>query len=146
MKENVLINIRGTQFDGEQEETIETLYSGKYRHVGSSDVFMYEEIIMDDNPNDQKKAKNILKVTENQITLSKKGIVETEMIFNTNKSHHGYYATPFGMFNMDIHTKKLQINHDSSEKEDSLSLSIQYSLSLNGQEVSKCRLEMKITG
>lgn len=140
MKETVLVTIQGTQRDGETEETIETIHQGKHRVMAGKNIVLYEEIHLDEAQSSTTITKNIMKIEEDSLSLTKKGLIHTKMIFRKDFTHHGFYQTPFGIFDMTIHTTDLQI----TRQPDHYRLKIQYSLSLNKQHVSDCYLKIQI--
>lgn len=142
MKSDVLVTIRGKQSDGVQQDTIETIQSGHYRHVGISDVVSYEETVLDEQAEPTISNRNLLKIQPDLVILNKRGLVQTKMEFAEGQSFHGFYQTPYGVFDMVIQTNKLSVD----KEEHKMTLHIQYRLELNGEFISDCELEIHIQG
>lgn len=140
MKNTVLVTIRGEQSDGVQTDKLETIQSGLYRHVGSKDVISYEEMVVDDPGDSTASTRNILKIQPDIVTLSKKGLIQTEMEFVPGQSFHGFYQTPYGVFDMIIQTKKLDIHKEDTR----ISIYLHYNLELNGEFIAECKLDIII--
>lgn len=139
MTNNVLITIRGTQVIDGESETIETVQPGTYRSLPDMEVILYEEIASNEDGHINT-TKNIMKIQDSQITVVKKGATQTEMHFEKGSTYHGFYKTPYGVFDMVIHTSTLNI----VQTEKRMDLTIQYALELNGMAVSDCTMDIRI--
>lgn len=140
MKSDVLITIVGKQSDGIQQDSIETIQGGLYRHVGDSDIVSYEEIIADEQTAETASTRNLLKIQPDFVTLTKRGLVHTKMEFAVGQPFHGFYQMPYGVFDMVIQTKKITLQ----KEEDKIKLYIQYRLELNGEFLSDSELDIRI--
>lgn len=140
MKENVLITINSTQTTDGEAESLETIYPGKHRSLPDSNVILYQEVLPDDTGNATSLNKNKMKIGEHSLILTKKGTIDTEMIFDPGKTHRGFYKTPYGVFAMAIHTSCLEIQKTN----DNIHILIQYTLELNGMHVSDCTMNIMI--
>ncbi len=140
MTENVLITIHSTQVTDDETETLEMTYPGKHRSLPEADVILYEEILPDDTGNAGNRTKNKMKIEDHTVRLTKKGILETEMFFEEGNVHQGFYKTPYGVFDMVIHTSQLEIQKTN----DSIDIVNQYALELNGTHVSDCIMHIRI--
>lgn len=140
MTNDIRITIRGTQAVDGESETIETVQSGTYRSLPDMDVVMYEEIAVAEEGAPISMTKNIIKIQPDQIVVIKKGAAQTEMHFVKGECYHGFYQTPYGVFDMVIRTSALDI----TQTEKRMDLTIQYALELNGMAVSDCTMEIQI--
>lgn len=140
MENTVVITIRAEQSNGIQTDTLETIQSGLYRHISDKDIVSYEEMVLDEAEGSTAGTRNILKIQSDFVTLSKKGAVQTEMEFVSGQSFHGFYQTPYGVFDMVIQTKKLIVNKDESQ----VHVFLHYDLELNGEFISECKLNITI--
>ena len=136
MKENVIITIKSTQYDGEQSDTIETLHHGTHKIVAGNTVFYYEEILPDETGTPVTASKNILKLSGDTICVTKQGLVNTTMKFATGYVHQDAYHTPYGSFDMTLHSSSVQ----QTLTEDRIVLDINYSLELNGNYIADCKM------
>lgn len=139
-KQEIAITIKGTQQDI-TEESIENTYTGQCTLLSDCHIIQYEEYL-DEEAGSHSACRNLVRIDEHSIRITKKGAVNTKMHFKQGKKHFGVYQTPFGNFDMIIETKQLSIQHKDSE----IHADITYSLSLNRCPASQCRIQMKITG
>lgn len=140
MKENVIIKIHSTQYADGEESTIESTASGKYHAFPDMHSILYEEKAPDGDNENTVLSKNIMKIQEDKLTLIKKGLIDTEMVFQDGYTHLGAYQTPYGTFDMRIHTKELYILLSPEQ----INISIRYALEFNGEHVSDCRMTICI--
>lgn len=134
----VEITIKSTQTDI-SDESMETMYIGDYRQFAEKHIITYEEYFENEGAFPAKN-KNLMKIEKNCIQITKKGAITTQMYFEPDKKHFGSYQTPFGNFDMTIHTERLTVQETSQ----TVTADIVYHLSLNGSPVSKCNIQMKI--
>lgn len=140
MNENVQIKIRSTQYADHEESVIESSSFGKYHAFSDMQSVLYEENSLDKNNQDTVISKNIMKIQKDRFTITKKGMIKTEMRFQTGSVYNGLYQTPYGVFNMTIHTKHLHILSTTEQ----ISISIDYALELNGQYASDNHMSIEI--
>ena len=134
----VQITIKSTQTDI-SDESMESTYTGNYRQLAGKHIVTYEEYFESEGTFPAKNT-NLMKIEKNSIQITKKGAITTQMYFASDKKHSGSYQTPFGNFDMTIHTEYLTVQ----ETNQTVTADIVYHLSLNGSPVSKCNIHMKI--
>lgn len=134
----VQITIESIQHDI-SEEVMKTVYSGNYRNVNQKHLISYEEYFEDEG-NPPSKNTNLIKITKDSVYINKKGVLNTQMHFEAGKTHSGKYQTPFGCFDMLIHTEQLTI----TTTKEAIIADIVYSLSLNQSPISRCTIQMRI--
>ena len=132
----VKVTIKSTQHDIENTAT-ETSYSGHYAYKDGVHLLSYEE---SDSDSPEIIVKNLYKIYEDTLQLSKSGAITTKMLFDTKIRHQNVYRTPLGSFPLMLHTK--QINIDASE--DALTVFLNYDLFMNQNFISNCTIEMTI--
>lgn len=136
----IKITIKGTQHDI-LEETTENTYTGQYTYLSDTHIIKYNEYLEEENTVPAVN-KNLVKINDTSIHITKKGAVNTQMHFEQGKKHYDVYQTPFGDFNMMIDTEQVTVQ----KNKDILDVTIVYSLSLNHCPVSKCTIQMQISG
>ena len=87
-----------------------------------------------------KPSKTRIKWKENQLELVRQGAVGTHMIFEENQIHVTDYATPYGSLLLGVNTKTVKVE----EKEDIISILVEYRLELDGEVLSQNRLKIGI--
>ena len=137
MTKEVLVAIRGLQFDDADEETnIETVNVAEYYEKGNSRYVIYEEV----EEGTAESTKNIIKFKDNVMELTKKGLVNVHMVFEENQKNMTNYATPFGDILIGIDTADIKIEEASDE----INVSVGYTLEANYEHLADCRIEMSI--
>lgn len=141
MTKDVLINISGLQVDVNEvegdDEPIEVLSSGSYFFKDGKHYLFFEEV-----------AEGIPGVTKTQIKLigkeclevTKKGVSNTHMIFDTKRKNHSYYETPYGQFHLDVFTKNIMVD----ETEDNINIKVEYMLDVNYEPLAECTIRINV--
>lgn len=82
MTKDVVISVRGLQvMDNESSEDIETVQQGEYFERNGSIFLLYDEYYEGfDEP-----VKNVMKIRGNEMTLTKRGIINVQMNFEAGK-------------------------------------------------------------
>lgn len=140
MNNNVLVTVRGLQHEIDDKEGIQTKQTGNYRMVAGKHVISYKEYFRDENTGEDATISNLLKISNDTVTLTKRGATNTEMTFKEGKTHTGFYETPFGSMQMRLDTTRVDINEDN----DKIEISIDYGLDMNYSHVSDCTINMVI--
>ena len=84
MTKDVVISVRGLQvMDNESAEDIETVQQGEYFERNGSIFLLYDEYYEGfDEP-----VKNVMKIRGNEMTLTKRGIINVQMNFEAGKKN-----------------------------------------------------------
>ena len=139
MKKEVLVTIRGMQFTKQEEgdlEPIEVIMAGDYYKKNNNHYVIYDEIIEGFDGT----TKNIIKLQQNCVDIIKKGVANVHMTFEKNKKNVTCYDTPYGSLMLGINAKKIDIQ----EKEDDISVRVDYALELNYEHLANCNIKMAI--
>lgn len=141
MKEKVYINIKGLHFtpendEDEQEEAIEVINVGKYSIINGKEYIKYDEVVEGESG----KCTSIIKIDGDTVEITKKGPVTAHMSFVKNKKTMTFYETPFGNLYLGIFARDIDI----ARSEDKINISIDYSLELNYELVSDCKVDIEI--
>ncbi len=137
MTKDVLLAIKGLQFDGSEEDTeIETVTSAEYYKKNNSHYVIYEEAF----EGFEGTTKNILKFKDNSLDLTKKGLVNVHMIFEENKKNMTNYSTPYGDILIGIDASKIRMQ----EEEEKIHLDVEYALEINYEHLADCHISIGI--
>ena len=137
MTKDVLLAIKGLQFDGSEEDTeIETVTSAEYYKKNNSHYVIYEEVF----EGFEGTTKNILKFKDNSLDLTKKGLVNVHMIFEENKKNMTNYSTPYGDILIGIDASKIRMQ----EEEEKIHLDVEYALEINYEHLADCHISIGI--
>ena len=142
MTKEVLITIQGLQFDAEAQndeelDKIESIYPGEYYMRSGSHYILYEELMEEEvTP-----IKNVIKLRDKEFTLTKKGIINTQMVFTEGKKNMTSYVTPFGNIMIALDTEKIVVE----ETDEELKIHIDYGLEANYQYIADCHITVTVT-
>lgn len=137
MKKDVTIKIKGVQkySEGERVETV-TEAAGEYYFRNGGHFVRFEE----EAEGFTETSKCLLKVRGDIIEMTKKGLVDSHMIFEKDKLHTTNYKTPFGMIVMGVETKHIQV----LEEENALAVKIEYALQAQGEHMADCSIRIMV--
>lgn len=135
---HVTLTITGTQTDEDRESaTITDKVTGEYFERGNTTYLLYDE----KDPDDGTITKNMLKLSGNILSLSKKGTVVSNMTWEKGKTILSDHASPFGKLYFLVETKELQVK----DNEQYLQLAIDYRLTLeDGTPISDNQLHIVV--
>ena len=89
----------------------------------------------------EKKARCLIKIENDKIEVSKKGAINSHLIFNKNEKTDTLYDTPYGSLSLGVVTKEMDIKRT----EDTINIEIEYSLEYNYNKLSDNRICIEIT-
>lgn len=138
MTKEVLVKISGLQFAGEMEnEPAEVITTGDYYKRNGKHYILYDEI-MEGFP---EPTKNIIKLDEDMLDITKKGTTNVHMMFEKNRKNVTYYYTPYGSLLIGIDAKKVEVQ----EGEHNIDVKVDYALEVNYEHLADCSITMNIT-
>lgn len=137
MTKDVLISIAGLQFElNSEEEKIEVITAGDYYQKNGKHYVLYDEVM----EGFEGTTKNIIKISEDTLDITKKGINNVHMIFEKNRKNVTYYNTPFGSILVGIAAK----NVDVKETNENIDVIVNYGLEVNYEHLADCTITMNI--
>lgn len=135
MSKKAIISICSTQDIGEKEK-IEVVTVGEFSINGDEFIATYDETEI----SGMEGTKTTLKIKGDKVVLHREGTTSTKMEFQKDNTQVALYNTPYGMLELKISTKEL----DLDVNENGGNISIKYHLIAGGQEPIKTNLDMKI--
>lgn len=137
MTKDVLLSIKGLQFANEQDmEPVEVITSGDYYKRNGKHYILYDEVMEGFDG----VTKNIIKLKDDCLDVTKKGVTNVHMMFEKNKKNVTYYNTPFGSIMIGIDAKDIQIE----EQEERILVHVSYGLEVNYEHMADCNIIMNI--
>ena len=137
MTKEVIISIRGLQNGPETDgEPIEMIVAGEYYYKNEKHYILYDEVM----EGESQTTKNRIKISKGQMELTKKGVVNVNMIFEENVKNITQYYTPYGSLSMGIDAKKVEIQ----ESEDEIDVFVAYAMEMNGEFVADCDISINV--
>lgn len=137
MTKEIVIKIKGKQRypEGEAVETV-TEAAGEYYLRNGAHYILFEET----EAGFTQSTKSVLKVRGGQVELTKKGLVQSYMLFEEGKLHNSEYRIPFGVVPMGIKTGQVQI----AEQENAMTIQIAYELLANEEHMAACDIYIQV--
>ena len=136
MTKDVLVTVRGLQMTPDGDDTIEVTTTGKYYEKDGKRYLFYDEIGDDTNLI----VKNSIQITEEHVSVSKKGLINAQMNFEKENKLVRVYETPYGQMEMGVYTTGICLD----ERDDFLELKLEYLLEINNQHVSDSEILLQI--
>lgn len=138
MNKAVIVEVEGAQKDPQGEESvIKYTTEGVFSFQEGKCYLMYDEQL----EGATEKTKNLVNIGISDVTVTKRGAVETKMEFVSGKRKKFSYVTIYGKMYLESFTKNLMI--ESTEK--MVSIIIDYNLEMGGEVISECRIKIKAT-
>lgn len=132
MTEKVQLTLTGCQRDDAGGETSSELKAvAEYSFRNGSHFILYEETAEGGIV-----SKNILKLRGGVLELTKKGAVNTRMVFQEGTAHRTDYATPWGCLKLDVLTHS--VTH--SFRDNTRRIQAEYTLLSEGTPLSRCTI------
>ncbi|MGN0300614.1 MAG: DUF1934 domain-containing protein, partial [Lachnospiraceae bacterium] len=101
MEKEVLITINGTHTDSDNiTDTVSLKVSGQYFVRGEFTYLIYEEKVDESD----EIIKSMIKLHDDCAVVTKRGAVDSSMVYKLGEDTFNHYATPYGVLKMDIHT------------------------------------------
>ena len=120
----------------EDIEPVEMITAGDYYKKNGKHYIMYDEVMEGFDGN----TRNIIKLTEDSLDITKKGVANVHMVFEKNKKNVSYYNTPFGSLLIGIDAKSVDI----AETENNIDVNIKYNLEVNYEHLADCSIVLHI--
>ncbi len=136
MNRDVLISITGSQMTDNGPEEVEMITIGNYFGKNGNHYVIYEEIPEDGSG----PVKNTIRIQPDCVSVTKKGEVSTQMVFERNRRNLSCYMTPFGQMMIGLNTGKVKVD----EEENRLKVDVDYSLDINYEHVSDCSITLEV--
>lgn len=136
MTKDVLIRISGIQMAEGDRDDIEMITIGDYFQKNGKHYIIYDEVM----EGFEGVVRNIMKISERGLDISKKGVTNVHMVFEVDKKNVSCYATPLGDLTVGINTSRIKID----EGEDNLKVKVDYSLDINYEHISECNIVVNI--
>ena len=137
----ITMRITGFQSSEDQkDDKMEFVTEGELYDKGGALYLIYEESEISGMPG----FKTRLKITDKTIKMKRIGSgcgTGTEMVFEEGKRYNSFYHTPYGPFEMEILTNKME---STMTAEGTGSVSLDYNMSLKGLVESRNKLEIEL--
>ena len=137
MTKDVLVKISGLQFSDDQDnDPAEIITTGSYYKKNGKHYILYDEV----QEGFDGVTKSVIKVNDDFLDATKKGVTNVHMMFEKNKKNMSYYNTPFGNLLVGINATDVKVN----ETEDNIDIKVDYKLEVNYEHLAECSISMNI--
>lgn len=132
-----LIHVIGMQVIPDvEDDTIEDIMPGACQKIGDYYYIKYEEM----QEGFTEKTDVLVKVKNGYLEMTKKGLIDVNMMIEEEKVHHADYLTPFGNMLFTIHGKEVAVTED----EDGVYIGAKYSMDVNQQYLSENNISIHV--
>ncbi len=138
MTKEVMINITGIQNEFERESPVQQIVPGEYYYRNGHHFLVYEEVMDDEEGLGTNKC--LMKISQDQVEITKRGIGNVKMIFRKDEKTLASYPSPFGNILTGFHTFRISL----FEVRNCLELDIEYELEMNGTYMSDCEIRVEV--
>lgn len=136
MTKDVLIKISGLQaMDGDSDD-VEIITAGDYFQKNGKHYIVYEEAM----EGFEGTIRNVIKVTPTKMDVLKSGVTTAHMVFEQDQKALTRYVTPMGEMVVGFSTNRIRLE----EQENSLRVSVDYSLDINYDHISDCSIVLDV--
>lgn len=137
MTKDVIVSISGLQFaeDG-VGEPVEVITAGDYYKKNGKHYIIYNEVMEGFAGN----TRNMIKIQDDIMDITKKGVSNVHMMFEKNKKNLTYYYTPFGSLLIGIDAKSVTLK----EEEHRLEVKVEYALEVNYEHLADCTILLNV--
>lgn len=136
MDKQVLVSISGLQFSEANKEAVEMITVADYYKKNDKHYLIFEEA----QEGFEGTTRNVIKFNDHMVDVTKKGIVNVHMVFEEKQKNMTYYDTPFGNLMIGLSTNRI----DVEEEETAINIKIDYSLDINYDFVSDCKISISV--
>lgn len=137
MTKDVFVSVASFQTSNDETEHMEVINKGSYYKKNDYHYVIYEEIMQGfDQP-----IKSMMKFKQGALTVTKKGIINVNMVFEEESKNSCCYATPYGDVMLGIDTASVEMK----EEEDIICVDAFYSLEANYEKLADCEIHMEIS-
>ena len=141
MTKDILVKISGMQFTADNEdpnepEPVEIIAQGEYYFKNGKHYIIYDEFM----EGFDSVTKNVLKLKNDSLEITKRGSSNVHMIFEKDKKNLTCYTTPFGNLMMGIDARRILIE----ESEEEIYAQVEYALDINYEHLADCTIQLRV--
>lgn len=136
MTRDVLIRISGLQAMDGENDNVEVITTGDYFLKNGRHYVIYDEVMEGFEGN----IRNLLKISPDKLDVRKNGAANAHMVFEQDRKNLTHYVTPMGEMIVEVSTNRILLD----EQEDSLKVSVDYSLDINYSHISDCNITVDV--
>lgn len=136
MEKRAIISIISNAMVQKGDDNIEVVSPGKFIKTEDAYKIVYEESEI----SGMKGTTTYLTIKDKELILEREGTTATKMVFNEKEPSICMYQTPYGLLQVSILTKKLEVDME----EDGGTAKIDYSMSVGGEVSAETNLKVSV--
>lgn len=136
MTKEILLSIAGLHLVDGENGNVEVVTPGDYYSRGGKHYILYDEVVEGMSGH----ISNVIKVREDTLEITKKGLTNTRMVLEKGKRHKAVYQTPFGNIELGLTGQNLLV----TETEENIDIRAEYLLEINEENMAECTIEMNV--
>ena len=136
MTKEILLSISGLHMLEEEDGNVEVVTAGDYYNRNGKHYILYDEVVEGLSGH----ISNRIKISGESVEVTKKGLTNTQLIFEKGKKHMTRYQTPYGILNLGVLTRDVQVR----EEDALIGVKVEYILEVNEQHLAECTIEMQV--
>ena len=136
MTKEILLSISGLHMLEEEDGNVEVVTAGDYYNRNGKHYILYDEVVEGLSGH----ISNRIKISGDSVEVTKKGLTNTQLIFEKGKKHMTRYQTPYGILNLGVLTRDVQVR----EEDALIGVKVDYILEVNEQHLAECTIEMQV--
>ena len=136
MTKEILLSISGLHMLEEEDGNVEVVTAGDYYNRNGKHYILYDEVVEGLSGH----ISNRIKISGDSVEVTKKGLTNTQLIFEKGKKHTTRYQTPYGILNLGVLTRDVQVR----EEDALIGVKVEYILEVNAQHLAECTIEMQV--
>ncbi len=136
MTKEILLSISGLHMLEEEDGNVEVVTAGDYYNRNGKHYILYDEVVEGLSGH----ISNRIKISGDSVEVTKKGLTNTQLIFEKGKKHMTRYQTPYGILNLGVLTRDVQVR----EEDALIGVKVEYILEVNEQHLAECAIEMQV--
>ena len=136
MTKEILLSISGLHMLEEEDGNVEVVTAGDYYNRNGKHYILYDEVVEGLSGH----ISNRIKISGDSVEVTKKGLTNTQLIFEKGKKHMTRYQTPYGILNLGVLTRDVQVR----EEDALIGVKVEYILEVNEQHLAECTIEVQV--
>ena len=110
MTKEILLSISGLHMLEEEDGNVEVVTAGDYYNRNGKHYILYDEVMEGLSGH----ISNRIKISGDSVEVTKKGLTNTQLIFEKGKKHMTRYQTPYGILNLGVLTRDVQVREEDA--------------------------------
>ncbi len=135
MTKDVIITLQGFHDQQDDEgDPVEIVTGGQYYRKNDQHYLVFEEAM----EGFEETTKSIFKFSDRRLMVHRRGLINSEMLFEPERRVVSTYETPMGQMEVGISATAVRVEEDETR----ISCGVDYSMSINGGIAEDCHIQV----